>query len=97
MSERMQRKGGQMNEREAAAKLVENMTEVGEAFMYGLSQGLDQNELCDSMRDALIERGFPAVKAANLVRLVIEMASRKFTGKSHYGDENVKRLVELAF
>jgi hypothetical protein len=86
-----------MNEQEAAEKVVGNMAEVGEAFMYGLSQGMDQKELCDSMRDALIERGFPAVKAANLVRLVIEVASRKYLGKSHYGDENVGRLVELAF
>lgn len=77
-------------------KIAQILTDTADAYAYGISTGMNQQTMYETTRDGLIDAGWPAEAAASMVRLVIEIASRRALGESHYGDEAVPVLIDKA-
>ena len=81
-----------------ATAILDRMTNYADIFAIGLRNGKDQLDLMNIAKKGFMKTyKVNEVRAANMVRLMVEITSRKYFGEIKYTDKEVTTITRLAF
>jgi hypothetical protein len=87
-----------MDNQELAAKKFYNLLEeLADVYVMTLKSGTSEESAFNITRDAIFKFTNDLTKAANMARVVIAIAAKKYGNYNQYQKEDMKTILNLAF
>lgn len=76
-------------------RFFEALEKIAKIYADGLTSGVDQEYVFDTVRDGFVRLGFPPRSAANMTRVIIQIAAKMLDAPAVFNDDDMKTIISL--